>query len=769
MPVAPVETAPSVAPVATPPEDYQNISAATPAAFGALPAQAEQRAGQQVEQAGLKIQDIWNQVASDNGVNQFQDAIEKKLWGDHDTGEPGIMTLKGADALAAAPKVRTDVEHLREQIKGGLQNTFQQAQFEQATRRLWEFRSTALDAHLEQQGMAYALTVNQDTQHKSAITAANDGSDAGIANALQDSRKAAIQSAQLVHGATAAPEITDRATSDSNNYVLKAVIERKLADNDPIRAAQILDKFGPLLDPNVALELRSRVRGAADTQTVDAAVQQDLMQPGAIVPPGARATPDQIGGAIHQQESGGAAVAPTSVAGAQGGWQIEPATFTQYAKPGEDIAKPADNEAVGKRIVADYAARYNNDAGRVAVAYFSGPGNVAPPGSPTPWIRDAADATGKTTSGYVTDVLNRINGAPGSASAGGRQALADAYGNEGAQLAAAEARAQQRFPTDPRMQMLYVSKFREQMSQVMTIRAQQQAAQDRATQQAQQKAGNDVVTSLLTDPLHFDVATIAANPSLTAEQKLHLTDAARAEITRAAGGGPDPFGADFGRLYTAVTAPEGTTGRITDPTVLWQDMKGGGLTPAGYEKLNAALAGRRTVQGDSEAAAKRGFFDDAHLEISQHGFGQTGRDPIGEHKYSQFLVQALTDYDRGRAAGLTPQQLLSEKSPDYIGKIIPQYQRSAAEKFRDFMAANKPPDLDEATKVLGETPAKPPPSPVEIKKSGIIAAYNAGQMTFDQAHAALIELGVTARVAAPATTPLTVQPAAVPAPVPVGP
>ena len=34
-------------------------------------------------------------------------SLEKKLWGDHDTGEPGIMTLKGADALAAAPKVRT--------------------------------------------------------------------------------------------------------------------------------------------------------------------------------------------------------------------------------------------------------------------------------------------------------------------------------------------------------------------------------------------------------------------------------------------------------------------------------------------------------------------------------------------------------------------------------------------------------------------------------------------------------------------------------------
>jgi hypothetical protein len=153
MPDVPVEVAPSVAPVATPPEDYQHIPAATPAAFGALPAEAAQRAGQQVEQAGLKIQDIWNQVASDRGTNQFTDGVERLLHGDPNgttaIEKQGLLNLKGEDALNAGPLVAGKITALREQIKGGLQNVFQQQQFEQETRRQMQYRQGAIDSHLD--------------------------------------------------------------------------------------------------------------------------------------------------------------------------------------------------------------------------------------------------------------------------------------------------------------------------------------------------------------------------------------------------------------------------------------------------------------------------------------------------------------------------------------------------------------------------------------------------------------------------------------------
>lgn len=114
--------------------------------------------------------------------------------------------------------------------------------------------------------------------------------------------------------------------------------------------------------------------------------------------------------AIYGQESGGGRNTGTSVTGARGGMQIQPATFAQYAKPGENIDNPADNQAVGKRIIDDLSAKSGGDPARIAVGYFSGPGNIAPPGSPTPWKQDRADPTGKTVSSYVADVTKRMGG-----------------------------------------------------------------------------------------------------------------------------------------------------------------------------------------------------------------------------------------------------------------------------------------------------------------------------------------------------------------------
>lgn len=115
-----------------------------------------------------------------------------------------------------------------------------------------------------------------------------------------------------------------------------------------------------------------------------------------------------IHNAFIMQESGGNPNVPTSVTGAMGPGQIQPDTFKQYAQPGERINNPADNVAVSKRILQDYYKRYNGDTGRMAVAYFSGPGNVAPPDSPTPWVKDKADPTGKSTSSYVSDIGRRL-------------------------------------------------------------------------------------------------------------------------------------------------------------------------------------------------------------------------------------------------------------------------------------------------------------------------------------------------------------------------
>jgi hypothetical protein len=153
------------------------------------------------------------------------------------------------------------------------------------------------------------------------------------------------------------------------------------------------------------------IRGAVTAPTRNAV----LAQLGRQQQPSPQATPSKVTSvtplvkAFHDQESGGGRDISTSANNAHGDMQITPETFAKYALPGEHIDNRDDNMAVGKRILEDYEKRYDGDAARIATAYFSGPGNVAPPGSPTPWLEDRHDASGKRVSSYVADIVNRLS------------------------------------------------------------------------------------------------------------------------------------------------------------------------------------------------------------------------------------------------------------------------------------------------------------------------------------------------------------------------
>lgn len=136
------------------------------------------------------------------------------------------------------------------------------------------------------------------------------------------------------------------------------------------------------------------------TVLMAAAVQHDM---GRLV----QSDSDPVWRSIYQQESGSGRNTATSSTGAVGPGQIMPATFRQWARPGEEITNPEHNIAVSKRMVESYYQRYGGDPARVAVAYFSGPGNVAPEGSPTPWKRDTSDGHVRVSQ-YVAQVTGRL-------------------------------------------------------------------------------------------------------------------------------------------------------------------------------------------------------------------------------------------------------------------------------------------------------------------------------------------------------------------------
>ncbi|MBR8074356.1 hypothetical protein KDX14_33060 [Burkholderia cenocepacia] len=133
---------------------------------------------------------------------------------------------------------------------------------------------------------------------------------------------------------------------------------------------------------------------------------------GGGAPGGAAPNLSQI---FMQQESSGGRTAPDNP------FQIQKPTFDRFAQPGESWNNVADRNAVAQRMLTKFNQDYGGDIGRIATAYFSGEGNVAPAGSPTPYLKNVSDSNGKTVSSYVSDMVRRAGAAP--AAGGGSGAI----------------------------------------------------------------------------------------------------------------------------------------------------------------------------------------------------------------------------------------------------------------------------------------------------------------------------------------------------------
>lgn len=413
MAIVPTATGPSVEsrPVSLVPQQAQF----TPESFGAGVGQAVQNFGTVVGKVGTVFSDIDHQNlvrsakdADTEGRRAVTAAGFKHLKGGPE-GNQGYFSMEGQAALDARPIYEKALQDIDTEILGRMTDS--------RVRGLYESQSGARRVGEIERSASFSMQ-----QGKVADIKSDDARIAEYADALSlnfNDPKAYRDLGGIVSGVMAergrlagwTPEQLAHNTKVAVSKGYSGGVLSALASGDVAGAAKLFQTYAPQMDTASRLQLAGHLEAPVRGAVADADIARRMTggSPAAGGDASQSSSLDATKRAIHLNESGGAANAPTSLKGAVGGRQIMPGTFAQYAKPGERIDNPEDNAAVGDRIVEDLFRRFGGDPERVAVGYFSGPGNVSEPGSPTAWKVDKHDGK-KFTSDYVADVNRRMSG-----------------------------------------------------------------------------------------------------------------------------------------------------------------------------------------------------------------------------------------------------------------------------------------------------------------------------------------------------------------------
>ncbi|HEV2674164.1 MAG TPA: transglycosylase SLT domain-containing protein [Aliidongia sp.] len=713
---------PTVTPQDNLPNDYLNVQS-NPNQFGAQIGQGEEKLGAGALTAGK----FFGQVAADNATNGYQDAASKILHGDPNKMVPGpdgqmqpdtgYLGLRGRAALDARPQVEQQLDDLMTQTRSGLQTPDQELQFDNFSRRYRSYLGGQIGSHADQQANQWYGEVNQASANLALNHIATNADNPDEVNhGTADLMSARIKQAQLQGGGD---QLVSQALASSRQDAVKAQVEA-LAVKNPMQAMSVLDQnkdaAGQAYEP-LAQQLRTRVNQQVGVTVAKQAIAEAGSNMGGVPNanglmqiPNASPQSVPIKQAILGQESGNNSNVASSINGAVGPGQIMPATFAAYAQPGESITNPADNRAVSGRIIDDLSAKFGGDPERIAVGYFSGPGNVAPPGSPTPWINNRIDGNGKSVSSYVSDVMQRT-GVAGT----GSSLKAGAYDRVLSMTA-----------DNPEAQRIALSYVNEQ-SNAANVAA---MADAKARTDASNQAANGYVTKILTGNAAAVVPAIAQDPNLTWETKERLTDIADKHMKGEIDHDTKSYGPGFWDAYKSVTAPQGDPTRIADQNqILRRAGPGGDLSLSGAEKLIGVMQGKGTAEGEAESQLQKQFFLSAKNQLSGADDGMHIKDPKGDQLYLTFMTQAFPAIQAAKAAGKSTSEIYDPNGP--IAKLAEPLKRNPAQRMADMMQGG-----DVAARGLKD----------------IIADVQANKISSDAGKAEAIRLGLVAPDAAAAPT-----------------
>lgn len=670
------------------PDDYQHIQA-SPDAFGAPVAEGAQALGQGVNQA----REFYGKVAADNATNNYLSQATAVLHGDpHKTvigpdGQPapdtGYFGLRGANAMDARQATSEHLDEIATEAAESLSDPQSRLEFENQSRRFRAQYDTQMAEHADTQQRVWAT----DTNNTSAkIWLANAGRDAnnpiaaGVAQGYV--RKAYRNNALLAGEDPQGAEL--KADQDVTLTRLRA-----LTVTDPQLAKHVLTTQGGVLAGLPSYDQITHLVNSAVTDSVFAPnLDRDVND--AVAHAQARVgRSSDISDAIAGQEWSGKGPAPTSIDGAVGPSQILPATAVRYglaANEAEAKAKlqdPAFATQARNTIIAQISALPNvqGDPARIAVGYFSGEGNIAPPGSPTPYIHDYKDGNGKSTSTYVSDVTGRMAALPSTADA--------LNANLPQMLDRVRAHAEQLFPTTgpnatPNAvgtQDRYVQNFERRITQTIT------------QQHAHVEVASHIVASALGGPnapisedgLKAVSPQVADAWSVVQNEDPYRAAGIRNRFDANARGRATGFGTNFKDYLDRALAPTTDPARIRNP-MEFNNFVGPGedaaLTNTGADQLSSLISARGTPQGEAFASQAKAFMDRMHADITFSNAAAGRIDPKGEALFSKFAVQALPILMNANKNG-TLAQVINPNSPDYLGNVGTGFIRRPAQMLKD--------------------------------------------------------------------------------------
>lgn len=694
------------------PDDLQHIEA-SPGAFGAQVSQAVEGAGEKT----LQLSDFYGKVAADEGVNNFLDGSQKLLYGDLSqpavdaSGKPvtgpdgspvgtgGFYSLRGADALNAAPKVEKQLNDLIQKQRDTLTTPESQQQFETESRR---FRAQALER----------MSSFSDAQYKNWGISTNESSIAltqnGIATHLNDDtalaadretmRKAYVQKETLQFGHS--PEVANGAVLKADQDWALTQVRSAIGNNDPLRAQKAFDENkgvlgslpnydsiartvkGAVIDATMAPAIDRFVGGvvADATRSVSAGPAKDYSQvPFAQVKDNiiAHEAPATLGGynALAWNTPGGGNKANVPQQNLTG------MTIGQVLDFQHNVMRPA---TAGQRGV--------HDIGSTGVGAYQFESNTLQQQAQAVFGDKWRDMkfTPQTQDILAEHLYNSVKGSPGSLSnqwaafQGGQHygSTIDALNaNMSDTIEKAQGDAEKLFPNYPDAQDRYVQGVTRHLDQAIS-QQQRQYQVDSHTVQEVMSGDSPPISEQQLLSMGPQVANAARsmqinNPMgwLNVEKMFDANAKGRAE----------GLGSNFKTYLDRVLAPSTSADRITDPSQLWGAVGSGANSPitnSGVNQLSTLMQGRGTPAGDAQAAQIRKFVDDTHAALTFTNKGTGMYDAKGEAKFGQYMASVLPSIMNAQKNGNLA-AALDPKSKDYIGATAQTFARSPSEIMKD--------------------------------------------------------------------------------------